>query len=179
MDKKDYDERLGDLIQELNLGSSPNAATDSIFIDTVLWNYFKKIRLERLNEACEWLKENYDTGKWYKFPQVFDFRKGLDNTRTKTFNNFEESKQPTGNEQEQVREIARMFANKFSTEDLGKYNSVDMLKQRYKDNQIFSIKLWKWVDKSQEKDIGGNFSYPEERLLGSGIKREDLVKGIE
>ena len=179
MDRKDYDERLGDLIQELNLGGSPNAATDSIFIDTVLWNYFKGKRLDRLNEACDWLKENYDTGKWYKFPQVFDFKKALDNTRKDTFDNFEESREPTGEEQEQVRKIAHELALKFSTEDSAKYNSVKMLKQRIKDNQIFSIKLWKWVDKSQEKDIGGGFSYPEDRLLGSGIKREDLVKGIE
>lgn len=110
MNKTKFDKRIKQLVGELNLLNSPNAKTDKIFVDTILQPYFSKFSEERFNEICDWLFENYNS-KYNKFPQMYDFRIAREAT-SKTFDNFDPGKNPTGEEQEEVQDIARKLAKK-------------------------------------------------------------------
>ncbi|MCP4651168.1 MAG: hypothetical protein GY853_13965 [PVC group bacterium] len=112
MNKTQFDKRIKQLVVELNLLNSPNARTDKLFADTILWPYVEKYSYEKLDNACNWLKLNHDS-KYNKFPNMYDFRQAVEATK-KTCNTFDPGKKPTGQEQAEVRKIAGELAKKFN-----------------------------------------------------------------
>lgn len=161
---------------ELGIKNAPNKNEHIIFIESNLWDFARKINCKKFAGATIWLTKpgNYNVGKYYKFPNVPNFKEALSAT-SKTFSNYDPGPDPTKEESAEFIKRVRKLIDKFSTKNPNKKDSIKMLKEKYKQGLIYSIRLREWIDKSIEGNVGGFFVYPDEKLKSSGI----LVKGIE
>lgn len=128
---------------------------------------FIKLNDKRFDEIIKHLKTN---SKYKRFPLIWDFKESQKAThRENTYKQYPEEE----NDHEEYREFFEGLQKKFSIPEYERTNKINndddhhhykkrsvLFSEKKKANQIYSLKLRKWVDKSLESNIGGEFRYP-------------------
>lgn len=149
---------------------------DGIKRSWLLKNYYnelKNIEPERIYEACEWVKNNFEYMGNPKFPVLKFFHRGLDATRKSPSTFAKDEPENSSNDRAEAEKRAHALAKKFKIYKPKKKNAIDDMKEKIKLKMLYSHKLGKWVHESLKGNVGGNFIYPAEFLKEKGILVSD------
>ena len=161
MDKDFFDNQMTNLCNALwidvGLVKKNKVYTNKIY------NKFKGVTNERFVQIVDWLGDNMSY-KTVPLPQEFiKAQKATFHEKEYEYDNKPYNSNPES--EKLIKELIKKFSIKKD-----KVSQVQLLKKMYKEDKIYSIKLGRWINHSQEKDISGMFIHPEKQLKASGIK---------